>query len=163
MRKPKTLKEQKQNKCKHFNGIMNDACDAGVRYELVTIPNPTGMGKLLPCFKDNGNGCVCDKLEFYTDAEIDAQIEESEGNFKKTMQAREAIVDHLGGPWKKGMAGSRGAIVCPICQGELRFTRSGYNGHIHASCLTPNCVSWIESTTPPLKRAGLVIPSLTDL
>lgn len=56
-----------------------------------------------------------------------------------------AIVDHLGGPWKRGTASASGEIKCPVCEdGTLRFTRSGYNGCIHASCSTEDCVRWME-------------------
>lgn len=35
---------------------------------------------------------------------------------------------------------------CPVCceSNVLQFTRSGYNGHIHAKCATDGCVSWME-------------------
>lgn len=139
-----TLKEQKQNKCRHFNGTSRVTCKAGVTYEQVVKPNPDGNGRSLPCLKDQSEGCSCDKREFFTDAEIDAQIEEIEGSFRKTSLAREAIVKHLGGPWKKGVSGSGGEIECPVCKGKLRFSRAGCNGHIHAQCLTKDCVSWME-------------------
>jgi hypothetical protein len=61
-------------------------------------------------------------------------------------KARAAIVDHLGGPWKKGQPGARGVIDCPAC-GEpdaLRFSCAAYNGHIHAQCEAHGCVSWME-------------------
>jgi len=60
--------------------------------------------------------------------------------------ARRAIVAHLGGPWKSGMKDEYGAMDCPVCssEGSLRFSRSGYNGHIHAWCTTEWCVSWME-------------------
>lgn len=54
--------------------------------------------------------------------------------------------DSLGGPWRRGMAGECDTIDCPVCKGEkcLDFSRSGYNGHIHAACRTEGCVSWME-------------------
>lgn len=66
--------------------------------------------------------------------------------FDNTMKAREAIVTHLGGPWKKGKPSAGGVIDCPICSGKktLRFSRASVNGHIHAACTTDNCVSWME-------------------
>ena len=140
----KSLKEQKLNKCRHFNGTMNKTCEAGVSYDAVIRPNPSGQGKLLPCFKDSGNGEGCDKCQFKTEAEVDAEVEAARQSFVNAMLARKAIVDHLGGPWKKGMGGARGAIECPVCHGTLLYSRAGYNGHIHAQCETPNCVSWME-------------------
>jgi len=38
-----------------------------------------------------------------------------------------------------------GKLACPVCKtGELRYTRSSYNGHVHAACTTKGCVSWME-------------------
>lgn len=139
----KSLKEQKLNKCRHFNGTQNDTCKAGVKYEDVRDKDKRG----LPCFRDDlGGGKHCDKCEFKTEAEVDAEVEESNKRFQSTMTARKAIVDHLGGPWKKGVGGASGAIDCPVCKipKALKFSRAGYNGHIHAQCATKGCVCWME-------------------
>jgi hypothetical protein len=38
-----------------------------------------------------------------------------------------------------------GKMDCPICKtGKLRYSRAAYNGHVHASCSTDGCVSWME-------------------
>ncbi|MBW7895159.1 MAG: hypothetical protein H3C27_08595 [Opitutaceae bacterium] len=38
-----------------------------------------------------------------------------------------------------------GEMVCPICEtGRLRYSRSSYNGHVHADCSTVGCVQWME-------------------
>lgn len=75
----------------------------------------------------------------FTEAEMNARLD----NIGK---AREAIVKACGGPWKKGAKGCSGAINCPVCSkpDALAFSRSGYNGHIHARCSTEGCVSWME-------------------
>lgn len=50
--------------------------------------------------------------------------------------ARKAIID-------TGL--SSGALQCPVCNnGLLRFSVARSNGHVHASCTTRLCVSWIE-------------------
>lgn len=37
-----------------------------------------------------------------------------------------------------------GEMVCPLCTtGKLRYSRAGYNGHVHARC-TAGCVAWME-------------------
>lgn len=66
--------------------------------------------------------------------------------FERTMKARAAIVDHLGGPWKRGAKSAGGVIDCPACGNTacLQFSRAGINGHIHAACRTEGCVSWME-------------------
>lgn len=141
-----TLKEQKQNKCKHYNGTINDRCDAGVAYADVRVSRGEGKGFDFPCLLDRCDGTSCDKREFYSEAEIDAQIEETNRRFEGTMLARQAIVAHLGGAWKKGMPSKRGVIDCPVCgaKDKLHFSRAGYNGHIHAQCETADCVAWME-------------------
>ena len=39
----------------------------------------------------------------------------------------------------------QGEITCPVCKtGKLRYSRFGYNGHVHARCSTKDCVAWME-------------------
>lgn len=130
--------------CKHYRAMSdNKTCNASVAYDAFN-------GLLFdqrPCFMRSGVVCGgCDKQEFPTPAEIAVEDAEFQKLFERTNIARKAIVDHLGGPWKCGMKGSAGTIDCPVCKVEksLRFSRSGYNGHIHAACKTENCVSWME-------------------
>lgn len=64
---------------------------------------------------------------------------------QQATQAREAIVAACGGHWVRGMVRHHGEIECPVCRtGRLRFSRSGYNGHIYAGCTTPDCVRWMD-------------------
>lgn len=38
-----------------------------------------------------------------------------------------------------------GEMACPVCNtGKLRYSRAGYNGHVHALCSTDGCVAWRE-------------------
>ena len=61
-------------------------------------------------------------------------------------KARDAIVAHCGGPWKRGTPSTSGRIDCPACgaKDSLSFSRAAYNGHIHARCATEKCVLWME-------------------
>lgn len=141
----KSLSEQLANRCRHFNGITNDTCDAGVRYETVRVPRADGMGYGLPCLKDHSEGCSCEKQSFPTAEEINAEITEFNQSRDRITTARKAIVDRLGGPWKKGMETVRGSMPCPVCKaGALFYSRAGINGHIHARCSTGECVAWME-------------------
>lgn len=130
--------------CKHYRAMHdNKTCEVGVSYEQF---KGTPFDNH-PCFRKCGHVAPgCDKQEFPTDEEIAAEDAEFEALFARTAKARAAIVEHLGGPWKRGMDGLAGAIDCPICNAaeSLRFTRSGCNGHIHAACETDDCVRWIE-------------------
>lgn len=129
--------------CKHYRAMSNHTtCEAGVEYEnFKGVPFDSR-----PCFFDGPSRAACDSAEYPTAEEIAAQDAEDERRFKMIGRARKAIVDHLGGPWKRGTPGGQGVIDCPVCGAEksLRFSRAGYNGHIHAACRTEGCVSWME-------------------
>jgi hypothetical protein len=43
----KTLRQQIESKCIHFNGLMNECCEAGVRYQTVKVKAEKGMR--FPC------------------------------------------------------------------------------------------------------------------
>src|SRR5574341_1202629 len=136
--------------CKFYNGLMgNVECLAGVPYESVIAGKGTQQ-MTLPCViqarPKNRLPTHCDKRKLPTIEELEAEDREHEKRFADLDKARKAIVAHLGGPWKRGMAGSSGCINCPVCGGvkTLRFSRAGYNGHIHARCNSYKCVAWIE-------------------
>lgn len=145
-------------KCKHFNGLRNECCEAGVKYETVRLNGEWKyrygkektvytLGACYPCEgKTNFGGATCEKLSLRTKEEVAQREAEWRKHFEGTMQARAAIVEHLGGPWKRGTHGASGEINCPVCGGDktLRFSRAGVNGHIHAACKTGGCVSWME-------------------
>lgn len=128
--------------CKHYRGMHEkETCEAGVNFKSFNLP----INKM-PCFKRGDEVCGgCDKQQFPTpeeEAEEERMIADRCANIGT---ARKAIVEACGGPWKKGMGGQGGKIKCPVCaDGTLAFSRSGYNGHIHAACSTDGCVSWME-------------------
>ena len=129
--------------CKHFQSMSDhESCKAGVVY-LSLKPIPFEQR---PCFCKPGKepNAGCDLAEFPTAEELAAEEAEWAERFDNTRKARQAIVAHLGGTWKRGMGSVSGQVDCPMCGGTLRFTRSGYNGHIHAACMTDDCVSWME-------------------
>lgn len=133
-----------QNWCKHYRGMSGKTeCEAGVNF--ATLPHyATGeFFTTCPCFGPRGG---CERAVYPTPEEIAERDVKLEQRFAAIDKARYAIVAHLGGPWKKGVADARGQIDCPICEGlsSLHFSRSGYNGHIHAKCSTEDCVAWME-------------------
>lgn len=132
--------------CKHYHGTANgDTCRAGVKYDLVVLGKGTKECSY-PCFKDrNPLGATCEKQEFETPEETAARKAKQAERFVRFGKVREAIVAFLGGPWKKGKPSAGGAIQCPCClTGTVKFSRAGYNGHIHAACSTPECAAWME-------------------
>jgi hypothetical protein len=136
--------------CKHYTGTMgNTHCKAGVAYDSVTVGKGTPQCTIPCCIQASRPERLpthCDKLDMPTPEELEAEDREIEERMAKLGQARKAIVAHLGGPWRRGTPGASGVIDCPACGGKqtLRFSRAGYNGHIHARCSTTECVSWME-------------------
>lgn len=135
-------------KCRHFTGITAKVCEAGINYQAFRdLPeSQKGMGICLPCIGELGCTVTCDKFEPYTKEELDAQDKAIQDSIKGFTVARPAIIeecDRLG--FKKGVKGISGKIPCPVCEkGDLHFSRSSYNGHVHAKCTTANCMAWME-------------------
>ena len=131
--------------CIHYRGMLDHStCEAGVEFaKFQGLPF-----EQRPCFLLSGKPpCPgCDKQQFPTAEELAAEEAAMVKRFENISQARAAIVAYLGGSWKRGTPGASGQIDCPVCQGKysLRFSRSGYNGHIHAACKTDRCVRWME-------------------
>jgi hypothetical protein len=138
---------KKPDKCIHFTGTQHATCEAGVNYNDVRKDSEDGKTRSIPCLlKYNHCGATCEKFELPTAEQVAADEAEAQKRFDATMTARKAIVAYLGGAWKKGMNSARGIIDCPVCgkAQSLHFSRAGYNGHVHASCETKGCVSWME-------------------
>lgn len=138
--------------CNHYRSIReHETCEAGVDYAVFK-----GVGfDSLPCFcePDQPPNKGCSLAEFPTAEQIAAhaeQIAAQEAEYARRWQdvalARAAIVRLLGGPWKRGQPSASGKIDCPVCGATrgISFSRAGYNGHIHASCTTIDCVAWRE-------------------
>ena len=129
--------------CKHYRSMEHPTCNAGVAYEsLKGIPFEER-----PCFMRSGKTFPgCDKMDMPTPEEIAEEDREMRLRCENMGKARKAIVDHLGGPWKRGAMSARGVIDCPVCGREksLHFSRAGYNGHVHARCTTTGCMNWME-------------------
>lgn len=129
--------------CKHYRAMSDHkTCEKGVAYD-----DFKGLKfEQRPCFERRGVAPPgCPLAEFPTKEEREERDRRDAEMFSNMATARQAIVEHLGGPWKRGMEGSSGTIKCPVCaDGTLRFSRSGYNGHIHAGCSTDGCVRWME-------------------
>lgn len=132
--------------CKHYRGMHDKtSCEAGVEFSSLPGHGVKGFFESCPCFGPERTG-TCGKSEYPTDAEMEAEEAEIQSDMRNMMVARVAIVAACGGPWNRGMAGSAGMLDCPVCEQShtLWFSRSGYNGHIHARCSTSGCVAWME-------------------
>lgn len=131
--------------CIHYRAMSEHShCEKNVAYV-----NFQGMpfGER-PCFKekDESPRPGCEFVEFSSPEEVKAAEERIAERFKNVIKARAAIIDDFGGPWKAGTPGKAGTIDCPVC-GKLKslsYSVAGYNGHVHATCQTENCVRWME-------------------
>jgi len=132
--------------CKHYRGMHEkDTCEAGVAFVTLEHHGTKEFHASCPCFGPEQTG-RCESKVYPTAEEIAEDDRQMAERFANIGKAREAIVVDCGGPWKRGMGGSSGAIDCPVCDGveTLQYSRAGYNGHVHARCATDDCVSWME-------------------
>lgn len=122
-------------KCRHFNGVQNKTCEAGICYKSIQVDQP------LPCIKKYAIGATCEKYEEPTEEEVrerSEQIKRAINRVKATIPLMRKIKDeHKGNDWN-------GIEVCPVCGGKLHLSHAAYNGHTHGACETDGCVRWIE-------------------
>lgn len=122
--------------CRHFNGILQGSCAAGVYFD--TVPRMDKPGINLPCLNDGGEK-FCALRSPYTAEEIAADAAEMLEFSLRATKCRDAIAAHY-----LATKESRGAIECPACGGSLKFSIATCNGHIRARCETADCCAFIE-------------------
>lgn len=123
-----------------------------------------GNGKMSPAQLENWEQRgKCDKFELPSKEELEAEEKEIEAFSANVFIARSAILDELRRRWlekdnisapaditnffqpQKNYYCGAGVMDCPICRtGKLSYSRSSYNGHVHASCNSSGCVRWME-------------------
>lgn len=148
----RSLAAQIEDKCIHFNGLQNDRCDAGVRYEVVRVehapiayrradsPAVYRQSASRPCHDSmNLGGAVCTNRCAPTPEYVAKRVADSEREIAATFTARARITDATG-----GKRGATGVVECPVCNGKLSYSVASSNGHIHARCATQGCVAWME-------------------
>lgn len=82
---------ERLNKCKHFNGIQHNACEAGVNYHEL-LGTGAGCFAHMPCFSDEQSPAECRNRELFTPPESEArerEIEESIEQFLGRMRQHE--------------------------------------------------------------------------
>lgn len=128
--------------CRHFNGVQNKACEAGVTYER------EGSERAMPCIPRFINGRAtwpCDRFEIMSQAEAEQEADGKIISMERGLKARCAAKDHAKSLGLGKGKGGHSAIPCPGCDGgTLRYSVASYNGHMHARCTTAGCVSWME-------------------
>ena len=130
--------------CRHFNGVfINDTCRAGVNYHELLGSGP-GCFKALPCLS-KPDAISCARAEFRTREEAEREITDQDAQmvrFELAFRAAKANARENG--LKQGNGGI-GSLKCPNCaDGKIRYSVASVNGHMHAACSTPHCVSWME-------------------
>lgn len=80
----------------------------------------------------------------------DAVLEDLKRRFFENDKMVKAIDPKSAHHWfepmkQKNCFSGAGEMQCPVCKaGKLRYSRAGYNGHVHAACSTETCVRWME-------------------
>jgi hypothetical protein len=135
----KSLREQISDKCIHFNGTMNDACEAGVTYEKFMTAS---FGRVIfPCWKEHEEN-QCDKREWPSEEYVQARLDAIEESCERHRKAGVVVAD-----FRKRYKGKSGqeTVDCPACgTGKLHLSIAGYNGHVWGRCETEGCLAWVE-------------------
>ena len=120
--------------CKHFNGVQNKTCKAGVTYDknFSALPCTSNVRRV------KTESMACDKFSQITEQMRKKEKEESDKRFKLIMETIALIKEKHGDD--KGLSDQ---IECPKCKGRLGYSISGYNGHIHACCEN-KCVAFMQ-------------------
>lgn len=131
--------------CVHYDGMaavrgLDSTCKAGVRYHDVGATM-----KERPCL-DGHLGTErrprCPKWERTSEETAAKESDESDAAFERVLVALK-----VASAWRvkpKPKQDRRETVECPICKGKLHLSQSSYNGHVHGTCETPKCVSWME-------------------
>jgi hypothetical protein len=133
MKERRSLAEQHADCCIYFNGIMNEKCEANIKYPDVW--------KNLPCHKSRPSTIFCASQKFPTEDETRKYVEESEQHLNKMRLAFEIVAkvkkEHKGENWS-------GSFECPACKGILHLSHASLNGHVWGKCETEKCLAWME-------------------
>jgi len=130
-----------EGKCLHYNGTLkNDACDAGVNYNELKGDATGPLLYVLPCF---GRAMKCEKpcakRSLPTLEQVNAWKQYTQQRLACTLEAISKIQEQN----KLDKAGF-GTITCPSCKGNLQYSISSYNGHVHGQCKTEGCLQWMQ-------------------
>lgn len=136
--------------CKHFNGVFGagmkpHVCKAGVAYRELVGGDNFGWLLALPCLPSKVGEerkrevMPCEKREFPTIEEVEKEQAEFDKYIEMTTTAVAYCLADAKGKW-----GVSGTIRCPECGGNLLYSISALNGHLHGHCETPGCLKWME-------------------
>ena len=125
--------------CKHFTGMINDVCAAGVNWREVTGGPDFGILTRTPCTNPEHAG-KCKLHQLRTQAEIDEE--------NRFWDEQIALMETEEPFWQKiryaNMSGGHGVCECPRCKGKCHWSVAASNRHLHARCETDGCISFME-------------------
>lgn len=146
-------------RCRHFNGVQNETCDKGVRYDQFfpgmpciqwieeSVRGDTFLRagedpvRRVPRFRVQPP----DRCQFYdepTHEEVQQYRKQRDEDMARTEAAFEVAKNWRVTP--KPDHDRHEVVVCPCCNGKIHLSQSAYNGHVHGICETKGCVSWME-------------------
>lgn len=157
MSNQKSMADQIANRCKHFNGFRgyiagdpNDlSCKCGIDVRALVGGERGGWIMRAPCLADHATDIICSRREFPTREEAEAEAREMEDHAKHMMEAiRRCIEDSNNCGFELFDPDDRedmtGEVLCPACGNTIKYSRSGYNGHVWGTCETEGCLQWMQ-------------------
>lgn len=127
-------------KCKHFNGIQNKECKAGLNIREVVGGDNVGWLRRAPCLRSNGCTEKCSQYAELTpeeraakDAEFEIMIERMRLTLPIIKKAKKELPD-----------GGSCELTCPVCSGIVHIAVAKCNLHTHGICETEGCLRWME-------------------
>ena len=133
--------------CKHFTGLYNSPCKAGVDLRKHVGGSELGWGCRIPCTTAESNSYIkpdqvvpCDHFAEPTPEEI-RKSEEEIAILIARMEQVSAFICELKAEHQDGWYGQ---VECPICKGVLEVEIAAYNLHAHVQCRTNGCVNIME-------------------
>ena len=132
--------------CKNFRGIQHDMCKANIDMRKLSGVEP-GMLTRIPCLSMHSDKhCIaCSSYDPQTQEDVDRHEAESKEMIDKfiiELNVLRPLIEKLKSEHSEGAAGS---VPCPVCsEGELSYTVSGVNQHVHMSCSKDGCVRFME-------------------
>lgn len=136
--------ETKARFCRHFNGLVNDRCDAGIAYLSVKGAPKDSFRSKYPCC-DNDSGATCERCVKPTLEEARREVDAEEVEIGQSLAAMRKAHEHAASQGLGRGKGGNGQMPCPKCgTGTLHYRVASINGHMHANCTTPKCLAWME-------------------
>ena len=87
---------------------------------------------------------MSDRMKIARDAILDDLAKRYKAQDKTVAPLIPEMEHHWYKPQRNYYSGA-GKMECPVCKtGTLKYSRAGYNGHVHARCSTDGCVAWME-------------------